>query len=116
MPKLQYMVARLNFHHGSGCRCIKLHGAVCLFGKAEQFFLEEILQIQLHDLRCTLGIRQLCQLFHLCHGDLRNALRQEQTAIAAQTLHNRLAGRKLQRCISCAYIIHVSNTSIRDPL
>ena len=114
VPELLHPDAFFGVYDRRGCRSVELLRAVGLFGKAEQLLLGKFVQIQLHELRRALRIRQLCKRFDLREGDLRNTFRQIQAAVAAEAFNNGFAGRQTASSVSCAYIMHVVTTFRRE--
>ena len=114
MPQLQNggaSVQPFQRRNGRRVKFIRPVGAACI---GAQLVLREFLQIELHHLNGPLGIGHRPHFFQRAPFKRGNALRQEQSAVAAQSLHDGLRGRAAQGCVSCAYIVHAFTTFIQE--
>ena len=114
MPQLQNggaSVQPFQRRNGRRVKFIRPVGAACI---GAQLVLREFLQIELHHLNGPLGIGHRLHFFQRALFKRGNALRQEQSAVAAQSLHDGLRGRAAQGCVSCAYIVHAFTTFIQE--
>ena len=116
VPQLQDIAVFSERLDGRGFGIVKFCRAVCLFGKTEQFFFRKFVEIQLHKLRCARGVGKKRKRFDILQRDLRNFLRQEQTAVAAESLDDCLRRRKARVRISGTYIVHCFTTFNKDSL
>ena len=116
VPQLQDIAVFSERLDGRGFGIVKFCRAVCLFGKTEQFFFRKFVEIQLHKLRCARGVGKKRKRFDILQRDLRNFLRQEQTAVAAESLDDCLRRGKARVRISGTYIVHCFTTFNKDSL
>ena len=114
MPELLDIGVVRELHDGRGRGGIEFGRAIGLLREAEQLFLGEFLEIELHDLRCPLRIGQTRERADVRQGQLRNGFRQIQTAVAAEALHDGLAGGQTAGRIPGTYIMHVFTTFIKE--